>query len=80
MAGIAHKVPESFNLRMDNTNDTLCFRSESTRILSGFHPDFAQILGVVCSDALVLPYATHSETFVQRDCHDRQKRTFRDSR
>lgn len=44
------------------------FRSESTRILSGFHPHFAQILGVVCSAVLVLPCATHSETFVQRDC------------
>ena len=44
------------------------FRSESTRILSGIHPHFAQILGVVCSAVLVLPCATHSETFVQRDC------------
>lgn len=44
------------------------FRSESTRVLSGFHPHFAQILGVVCSDALVLSCATHSETFVQRGC------------
>ena len=44
------------------------FRSESTRVSLGFHPHFAQILKVVCSDALVLPYATHSEIFVQRDC------------